>query len=155
MEAAAKNFFSSPHFAVVGASQDPAKFGHKVYAWYIQHALPVDPINPRAASISVDGVARPTVPDIASLANPSETSISIITPPAVTMAVLQEAKKAGVPAVWLQPGSFDQEGLAFATKEFKAAVGGHDGVGGDGEGWCILVDGEAGLKATRQASGKL
>jgi hypothetical protein len=29
MEAAAKVFFSSPRFAVVGASQDTTKYGHK------------------------------------------------------------------------------------------------------------------------------
>jgi hypothetical protein len=29
MEAALKTFFSTPRFAVVGASSDPAKFGHK------------------------------------------------------------------------------------------------------------------------------
>jgi hypothetical protein len=29
MEAAAKIFFSSPRFAVVGASQDTSKFGYK------------------------------------------------------------------------------------------------------------------------------
>jgi predicted CoA-binding protein len=28
-EAAAKIFFTSSHFAVVGASSDPTKFGHK------------------------------------------------------------------------------------------------------------------------------
>lgn len=28
-ETAIKKFFSSPHFAVVGASSDPSKFGHK------------------------------------------------------------------------------------------------------------------------------
>lgn len=28
-EAAARAFFSAPHFAVVGASSDPSKFGHK------------------------------------------------------------------------------------------------------------------------------
>ena len=50
------------------------------------------------------------------------------------------AKEVGVPAVWLQPGSFDDEGLQYAKKEFKAGVGGEGGRGG--EGWCVLVDGD-------------
>jgi len=29
MEAALRTFFSSPRFAVAGASSDPSKFGHK------------------------------------------------------------------------------------------------------------------------------
>ena len=63
----------------------------------------------------------------------------------MTLQVLREAKEAGVAAVWMQPGSFDAEGLDFAMKNFKgAAVGGKGGRGG--EGWCVLVDGDRGLK---------
>ncbi|KAI9865088.1 MAG: hypothetical protein M1813_002406 [Trichoglossum hirsutum] len=154
MNAAVKTFFSSPRFAVVGASQNPTKFGHKVFAWYLDHSLPVTPINPSTASITISVTAHPTVPTVSALPSPEETSISVITPPAVTLAVLQEAKAAGVPAVWLQPGSFDDEGLAYAKKEFKAAVGGTGGMGG--EGWCVLVDGEEGMRAAgHELSGKL
>ncbi|KAI9704777.1 MAG: hypothetical protein M1836_006557 [Candelina mexicana] len=144
MEAAVKTFFSSPRFAVVGASQDPTKFGHKVFAWYHTHSLPVTPINPRTTSIALSKEIFPTVSTVSALSSPAETSISIITPPAATLKVLQEAEEAGVKAVWLQPGSFDEEGLRFAVKEFDAGVGG-DG-GGGGEGWCVLVDGEEGLR---------
>lgn len=54
--------------------------------------------------------------------------------------MLQEAKELGIPAVWLQPGTFDDEILGYAAKNFKAAVGGEGGMGS--EGWCVLVDGE-------------
>lgn len=69
----------------------------------------------------------------------------------MTRQLLKEAKEAGVPAVWLQPGSFDDDGLAFARKEFKAAIAGTapgtDGWVSRGEdGWCVLVDGERGLE---------
>ena len=60
-----------------------------------------------------------------------------------------------MPAVWLQPGSFDNEGLEYAKREFQAGVGGEGGLGG--EGWCVLVDGD-GLLDTAQKekeSGKL
>jgi hypothetical protein len=74
--------------------------------------------------------------------------LSIITPPPVTKKVLEEAKAAGVPAVWLQPGSFDTEGLEYAKANFQAAVGGEGGMGG--EGWCVLVDGESVLDAAKR-----
>lgn len=69
----------------------------------------------------------------------------------MTLKLLKEAKEAGVPAVWLQPGSFDDEGLAYARREFKAAIAGTEpgegGLASRGEdGWCVLVDGESGLK---------
>lgn len=198
-EAAARAFFSSPQFAVVGASSDPKKFGHKsaltspshhslplslytrklassylmlingmriVFTWYTHHSLPVTPINPSSSSIT----ARPptasspselqtytTLPSVSALPAPSTTSASIITPPAVTKKVLQEAKEAGIAAVWLQPGSFDKEGLEFALKEWEGrAVGGEGGRGG--EGWCVLVDGERAMKGAekeRKQRGKM
>ena len=81
------------------------------------------------------------------------TSVSIITPPKATLAVLKEASKLGVPAVWMQPGSFDDEVLAYARGPeagFEAVVAGEGG--GGGEGWCVLVDGEG---AVDRARGKL
>lgn len=86
--------------------------------------------------------------------------MSIITPPHVTRKILEEAKALGVPAVWLQPGTFDDEVLAFARrgegeageseidgKGFKSVVAGFGGGTVGGEGWCVLVDGERGLRA--------
>ena len=67
--------------------------------------------------------------------------------------MLREAKEAGVPAVWLQPGSFDDEVLAYAKREFKAAIGGDGGRGG--EGWCVLVDGEEGMKLAGREGARL
>ncbi|KAF2098774.1 NAD(P)-binding protein [Rhizodiscina lignyota] len=150
MEAALRTFFSSPRFAVAGASSDPSKFGHKVFAWYLLHSLPATPVNPRCPSVNVLSRSHTTVPGPSALQSPSETSLSVITPPPVTLKLLKEAKEAGIPAVWLQPGSFDDEGLAYARKEFKAAIAGMepgtDGLASvGGEGWCVLVDGERGL----------
>ncbi|KAI9851082.1 MAG: hypothetical protein M1838_004514 [Thelocarpon superellum] len=136
MEAAVKTFFSQPRFAVVGASNDPSKYGFKA------HSLPVTPINPRALSITVSGTSYATAASISALPTPSETAISIITPPAITAQVLEEARENNVIAVWLQPGSFDEQVLALA-KRFGAGIGGDGGDGG--EGWCVLVDGEVGL----------
>ncbi|KAF1843437.1 NAD(P)-binding protein [Cucurbitaria berberidis CBS 394.84] len=146
METALKIFFSSPRFAVAGASSDPTKYGHKVFAWYLQHSLPVTPINPRAPSVTILQRDHATVSSPTALEDPpaSSYSLSVITPPAVTKQLLKEAKEAGVPAVFLQPGSFDEEVLEYAKANFKAAIAG-DGKDGS-EHWCVLVDGEEGLR---------
>lgn len=73
----------------------------------------------------------------------------------MTRRVLEEAKAAGVRSVWLQPGSFDEEGMKFARDNFDNAVGGFDEGTNGGEGWCVLVDGEealshAGRRVVRQ-----
>jgi predicted CoA-binding protein len=173
MEAALKTFFSSPRFAVAGASSDPTKYGHigthctvvtsfinlhtywiyVVFAWYLQHSLPVTPLNPRSPTIDVLDSSYTTTASPNTLNDPSSYSLSVITPPAITKNLLKEAREAGVPAVWLQPGSFDNEVLEYARKEFKAAIAGDGGRGG--EGWCVLVDGEAGLKIAGREWSKL
>ncbi|TKA80505.1 hypothetical protein B0A49_00327 [Cryomyces minteri] len=153
MEAAVKTFFSSPRFAVAGASSDTRKLGHKVFVWYLNHNLPVAPLNPHSSSITALSTTHPTLASPSALPAPTETALSIITPPAVTLQVLKEAKEAGVPAVWLQPGSFDARGLEYAQREFGAAVGGRGGRGG--EGWCVLVDGEWGMGLAGRAGEKL
>lgn len=58
-------------------------------------------------------------------------------------------------SVWLQPGNFDDEGLEYARKEFKAGISGDGGLGG--EGWCVLVDGDRLLQAVKDdwKTGKL
>ncbi|KAI1208423.1 NAD(P)-binding protein [Annulohypoxylon truncatum] len=159
-EATVKAFFNSPQFAVVGASTNPAKFGHKVFTWYHAHSLPVTPINPASTSIETPFGVHPTIKSLADLPDPEHTSLSVITPAPVTLNVLKEAKKLGIPAVWLQPGTWDEAVLAFArgtdsektaesaeeTPGYQGAVVAGDGGSGHG-GWCVLVDGERGLRA--------
>lgn len=148
MQSAAKLFFSSPQFAVAGASSQTYKFGHKIFAWYLNHNLPATPLNPTCSAVTVRGKQYNTVSSPSKLSDPTHTSLSVITPPPITAKILQEAKEAGVKAVWLQPGSFTKQELDYALKEFPgAAVGGFaEGTVG-GEGWCVLVDGEAAMKA--------
>ncbi|KAF4872565.1 hypothetical protein CGCSCA1_v008369 [Colletotrichum siamense] len=169
-EATARVFFSSKFFAVVGASSNPAKFGHKsafrlpesstpaflqsfsrslIFAWYLHHNIPATPINPTSNTVNAAGKDHSAVPNLAALPNPKETSVSIITPPAATLKVLHEAKELGIPAVWLQPGTFDDAVLEYARGEggFEAVVAGFGGGTVGGEGWCVLVDGERAMKS--------
>ncbi|MCJ1426774.1 hypothetical protein MMC29_004677 [Sticta canariensis] len=147
METAAKLFFSSPRFAVAGASQDPHKFGYRVLAWYHARSLNVQPVTPSRPSIKLFLTEYPTVSSPSALPYPQETSLSLVTPPPITLNILREAKEAGIPAVWLQPGSFNDEALRFAKQEFVAGIGGEGGMGS--EGWCVLVDGDEALRSAR------
>ncbi|KAF9874744.1 CoA binding domain-containing protein [Colletotrichum karsti] len=148
-EATARAFFSSQFFAVVGASSNPAKFGHKIFAWYLRHNIPATPINPTSDTVNALGKDHPALPSLSALPDPKATSVSIITPPAATLKVLREARDLGVPAVWLQPGTFDDAVLEYARGEggFEAVVAGFGGGTVGGEGWCVLVDGDKALGA--------
>lgn len=45
--------------------------------------------------------------DLRDLPSPSTTSLEVITPPAITLKVLNTAKELGTPSIWLQPGAED------------------------------------------------
>ncbi|EME44245.1 hypothetical protein DOTSEDRAFT_71925 [Dothistroma septosporum NZE10] len=147
MQSAAAQFFSAKHFAIAGASSETRKFGHRIFAWYLQHDLPAVPMNPNFATVQVSSRAYNTVSSPSKVSHPRETSLSVITPPPVTAKILKEAKESGIMAVWLQPGSFTDETLVYALENWPgAAIGGFaDGTVG-GEGWCVLVDGDQAIE---------
>ncbi|KAK0546253.1 hypothetical protein OC846_002689 [Tilletia horrida] len=103
--AALKTFFTSEAYAVVGASKDPAKFGYKVLKWYENAGLPVTPVHPKESEI--EGLK--TVASLNELPSGSapKTSVSVITPPKVSLGVVQSAVEQGINAIWLQPGAED------------------------------------------------
>lgn len=71
--------------------------------------------------------------------------LSIVTAPPVSLKALAEAKELGISAVFLQPGTYDDGVLAYANENFETVLAGEGGTGA--QGWCVLVDGERGLKA--------
>lgn len=138
----ANNFFVAESFAVAGASSNPSKYGYKVLSWYRNHGLPVTPINPKADLIQ----SLTPVSKLAELKDPKSVSVSVITPPSVTMDLLKEAAKLGIPSLWLQPGSFDGEVMA-AAKELEGKIN------IIAQGRCILVEGDQALAIARQHGG--
>jgi len=121
-----EQFFSSPAFAVVGASSNRKKYGNKVLRTYLQHAKKVYPVNPNEKI--VEGVS--CYPDLQSLPD-SVKSISIITPPAVTEKIVQQAIAKKIENIWMQPGA-----------ESKAAIQACEqhGINVIAQGPCILVE---------------
>ncbi|KAL9016497.1 MAG: hypothetical protein Q9185_006155 [Variospora sp. 1 TL-2023] len=129
-----------------------------VLEWYHARELPVQPVTPSRSSINVASTTYPTVSSVKELSSAPDTSLSIVTQPHITIKLLHEAKEAGISCVWMQPGSFDDESLQYAKKEFKAAVGGFEDNPGNGrEGWCVLVDGDDAIFRAKEdkAGGKL
>ncbi|KAJ6059591.1 hypothetical protein N7444_003230 [Penicillium canescens] len=135
-----KRFFSSPRFAVAGASND----AHNPRL--VPSTFPAgDTAQSPSSADHLPSRAYDTVPSPSKLPSPLQTSLSVVTPPPVTLKVLQEAHSVGIPAVWLQPGTFDDSVLDYARGHFEAVIAGDGGAGG--EGWCVLVDGDEGLEA--------
>jgi uncharacterized protein len=121
-----EGFLSARSFAVVGASDDPRKFGHKVYAAYLQRGMRAYPVNPNSDTV----LGNAAYPDLRSLPERPE-AVSIITPPSVTERVMDEVIAAGAKHVWLQPGAES----APAIERAKAA-----GLNVLAWGPCVLVE---------------
>lgn len=114
----------APH-AVVGASADREKYGNKVLRVYMQRGRPVYPVNPRAPQI--EGLEA-----FASLAALPQTphGVSIVTPPAISEQVVEEAARQGIRHLWMQPGAESDQAVARAAALGLALIWG---------GPCILV----------------
>lgn len=94
--------------AVVGATDDPAKFGYRIYRDLKTKGFRTYPVNPTRRNVDGDPAYAhlkdlPEHPDI----------VNIVVPPAVTLAILKECRALGWLNVWLQPGAEDPEVLAF------------------------------------------
>ncbi len=120
-----ESFLAAPAFAVLGASDDPMKFGFRCYKCYLQHGRKAYPVNPTATTI----LGNPVFKNIASLPESVE-AISIITPPKVTERVVDDAIACGVKHIWMQPGA---ESLPAIERAEKAGINVISG------GACLLV----------------
>jgi predicted CoA-binding protein len=101
-----EEFFKSPEFAVVGASNNRNKYGNKVLRCYMQHNMSVYPVHPQEQLIE----ELPVFSSVMEL--PSEVkSVSIITPPSVTEEAVSQAIKRGIKNIWLQPGAESEKAI--------------------------------------------
>ncbi len=97
--------------AVVGASNDPAKYGNIIVRNLAAKGYTVLPVNPRQAEIA----GLPAYPNLAAVPGPVHI-VNVVTHPDVTKGVLEEASRLGLPAVWLQDGSYDEAVLEVAAR---------------------------------------
>src|SRR5438067_11629698 len=118
-------FLSAPAFAVAGASDDPYKYGHRVFRLLLQHERKAYPVNPNATTVLGHAAYR----NLSSLPEKVE-SVSIITPPPVTEKIVDEAIAVGVKNLWMQPGAESRAAVSKAEKAGLNVIWG---------GPCILV----------------
>ena len=112
--------------AVVGATDDPAKYGARIYRNLKGKGYNVVPVNPGRDTVDGDPAYR-TLSDL-----PEAPSIvDIVVPPPVTLKVLDECERLGFRNVWVQPGAEDaavMERLRGGDFDYLA------------EGPCIMVE---------------
>jgi len=94
--------------AVVGATDDPGKYGFVIYRDLKRKGFEVLAVNPNRDT--VDG--NPAYDGLSDLPM-KPTIVNFVVPAHVTLAVLGEAKKLGYRNVWIQPGAESPEVMAY------------------------------------------
>jgi predicted CoA-binding protein len=120
-----ERFLAGRVFAVAGASRVRSKYGNKVLRCYLQNGRTVYAINRHGEE--VEGV--PGFKDLADLPEPVH-GLSIVTPPAITEALVEEAAAAGIRHLWMQPGAESEEAIERAEELGLECIAG---------GPCLLV----------------
>ncbi|MFQ5789885.1 MAG: CoA-binding protein [Acidobacteriota bacterium] len=94
--------------AVVGASDDPNKYGHVIYRDLKRKGFTVFPVNPNRTTVAGDKA-------YASLVSLPEkpTIVNIVVPPEITLRILNQCLELALMNVWLQPGAESPENLQF------------------------------------------
>lgn len=97
-------------FGVVGASNNPNKYGHKVVEALLKISPNVHPINPKESLI----LGQKCFSDLKKI-NKKLDVIVFVTPPKITFEVLEKNfSKSNF--FWFQIGSFDEEVINFCKK---------------------------------------
>ena len=112
-------FLTGGRFAVVGASPDRGKYGNKVLRAYQQAGREVVAVNPKADQI--EGVpCYPALKDIPEGVD----GVSIVTPPAVSERIVEQAAELGIRHVWMQPGAESPRAAELAEQHGLSAIAG-------------------------------
>ncbi len=106
--------FTPCSVAVVGASRDPARVGHRVLRNLVDGGFPgpIYPVNPRAAEVC----GLPAYPGIASLPGPAELAV-IAVPASAVLGVARECARHRVRALVVLTAGFAEAGGREAERE--------------------------------------
>ena len=96
-------------WAVVGANQNPEKYGNIIYKKLKSNGYEVYAVNPLYDTIEGD----PCYKDLSSLPRVPDV-INMVVSPKRAKPVNEEAAKLGIKYIWFQPGTHDSEVLELA-----------------------------------------
>ena len=117
MQELIREFMAQKRFAVVGATDNPQKYGHQIVKNLQKRGYEVYPVNPRLTEL--EGLKC-----YASLAEiPVKVDVvDFVVPPGVTEETLKQCKELGLYHIWLQPGSESETAIAFCEENHLKVV---------------------------------
>ena len=114
-----KEFMAHKRFAIVGATNNPEKYGNQIFKNLRRRGYEVYPVNPRLKELegvkcyaSLDDI--PVKVDV----------VDFVVPPEVTEVILKDCKRLWLNHIWLQPGSESEAAIAYCHENNLKVV--HD-----------------------------
>ena len=95
-----EKYVREPVWAVVGASNNRAKYGNRIYLKLRESGYRVFPVNNREQLIEGDTAYS----SLLDLPEPP-TVVNMVVPPQEASVVVEQARAAGAQAIWFQPGA--------------------------------------------------
>ena len=111
------DFAARRRWTVVGASRDPGKYGHLVFAALLRAGYEVYGVNPNAEEV----LGQRIYPSLANLPASPEV-VNIVVPPSVTEEIVRQCADLGLNRVWMQPGSESPAAIQFCEEHGIEAV---------------------------------
>jgi predicted CoA-binding protein len=106
-----KEFMGQKKFAVVGATDNPQKYGNQIVKNLKSRGYHVYPVNPKLKEL--EGLScYPSLADIPVRVD----VVDFVVPPAVTENILKQCKELGLDRIWLQPGSESEKAITFCRE---------------------------------------
>lgn len=101
-------FMAQKRFAVVGATDNPQKYGNQIVKNLKSRGYEVYPVNPGLRE--VEGLK--CYPKLAEIPVKVDV-VDFVVPPQVTEKILEECRILGLDRIWLQPGSESEAAINF------------------------------------------
>jgi predicted CoA-binding protein len=112
-----EEFMAKRKFAVIGASNNPHKYGNKIVKNLKIRGYDVYPVNPKLKEL--EGLScYPSINDI-----PDKVDVvDFVVPPEATEEIIKQCKILGLNRIWLQPGSESEAVISFCRENDMKVV---------------------------------
>ncbi|GAB4030982.1 MAG: CoA-binding protein [Elusimicrobiota bacterium] len=101
--------FKNKKIAVVGASEDQSKYGHRIFKDLVSKGYSVWPVNPRGGQI----LGKTVYKNLAELPSKPDLVITVVQPQ-VTEQIVEECCRLNLEHIWMQPGSESEKAVSRA-----------------------------------------
>lgn len=113
------DFLSQHTLAVAGVSRGGKKFGNVVFRDLKAKGYRMIPVNPHAHTVE----GERCYPDLGAIPEPVD-GVVLVVPPQQTEQIVQDAARAGIRRVWMQPGAESAAAIRFCeTHDIRVVHG--------------------------------